>query len=97
MSTEQHSSVRSQLLAALARELEQLSPGAGARAAFEQPRQAAHGDLACTAAMQLAKRYLPDGATTVGVMMNATHVAPTVAGREVTATATLLEHGEGQF
>ncbi|MBQ5459212.1 MAG: arginine--tRNA ligase [Rhodocyclaceae bacterium] len=55
MSTEQHSSVRSQLLAALARELEQLFPGAGARAAFEQPRQAAHGDLACTAAMQLAK------------------------------------------
>lgn len=55
MSTEHHSSVRSQLLAALSAELEQLSPGAGARAAFEQPRQAAHGDLACTAAMQLAK------------------------------------------
>lgn len=49
------------------------------------------------AAMQLAHRYLPEGVTTVGVMMNATHVAPTVAGREVTATATLLEHGDGQF
>ncbi|MBC5785540.1 arginine--tRNA ligase [Ramlibacter sp. USB13] len=43
------------LLAALAAGLEQLSPGAGAKAAFELPKVAAHGDLACTAAMQLAK------------------------------------------
>ncbi|GAA3997112.1 arginine--tRNA ligase [Comamonas faecalis] len=48
-------SVKQQLLAALAGELERLSPGAGARAAFENPKVAAHGDLACTAAMQLAK------------------------------------------
>ncbi|MFV0680429.1 arginine--tRNA ligase [Ottowia sp.] len=48
-------SVKTELLAALAAALEQLSPGAGARAAFESPKQAAHGDLACTAAMQLAK------------------------------------------
>ena len=48
-------SVKTELLAALAAELEWLSPGAGAKAAFESPRQAAHGDLACTAAMQLAK------------------------------------------
>ena len=48
-------SVKTELLAALAAELERLSPGAGAKAAFESPRQAAHGDLACTAAMQLAK------------------------------------------
>ncbi len=34
---------------------ETLSPGAGARAAFENPKVAAHGDYACTAAMQLAK------------------------------------------
>ncbi len=47
--------VKQQLLAALAGELEQLSPGAGVRAAFENPKVAAHGDLACTAAMQLAK------------------------------------------
>jgi hypothetical protein len=32
-----------------------LSPGAGAKAAFESPKVAAHGDFACTAAMQLAK------------------------------------------
>ncbi len=48
-------SVTQDLLAALAAELEKLMPGAGARAAFESPKQAAHGDLACTAAMQLAK------------------------------------------
>ena len=48
-------SVKNDLLAALAAELDRLSPGAGARAAFESPKQASHGDLACTAAMQLAK------------------------------------------
>ena len=47
--------VKQELLAALAAELEKLSPGAGARAAFEQPKQAAHGDWATNAAMQLAK------------------------------------------
>ncbi len=46
---------KKQLLAALADVLETLSPGAGARAAFESPKVAAHGDYACTAAMQLAK------------------------------------------
>ncbi len=44
-----------ELLGALASGLDRLSPGAGARAAFESPKVAAHGDLACTAAMQLAK------------------------------------------
>ena len=48
-------SVKNDLLAALAAELDKLSPGAGEKAAFESPKQAAHGDLACTAAMQLAK------------------------------------------
>lgn len=48
-------SVKQELLAALAAELDKLSPGAGARAAFESPKVAAHGDFACTAAMQLAK------------------------------------------
>src|SRR5690349_17963429 len=46
---------KQELLAALASGLDQLSPGAGAKAAFESPKVAAHGDLACTAAMQLAK------------------------------------------
>jgi len=48
-------SAKQHLLAALSAELDKLQPGAGARAAFESPKVAAHGDLACTAAMQLAK------------------------------------------
>lgn len=47
--------VKTELLTALAAALEQLHPGAGAKAAFENPKAAAHGDWACTAAMQLAK------------------------------------------
>ncbi|CAM3745411.1 arginine--tRNA ligase [Roseateles saccharophilus] len=43
------------LLAALAEALHEIAPGSGAVAAFESPKQAAHGDFACTAAMQLAK------------------------------------------
>ncbi|MCE2780707.1 arginine--tRNA ligase [Limnohabitans sp.] len=48
-------SAKQHLLTAVATELEKLQTGAGARAAFESPKVAAHGDLACTAAMQLAK------------------------------------------
>ena len=47
--------VKKELLGSLAAGLERLSPGAGDKAAFESPKVAAHGDLACTAAMQLAK------------------------------------------
>jgi arginyl-tRNA synthetase len=43
------------LLAALADSLQEIAPGSTAPAAFESPKQAAHGDFACTAAMQLAK------------------------------------------
>jgi arginyl-tRNA synthetase len=47
--------VKQELLGSLAAELEKLSPGSGDKAVFESPRVAAHGDWACTAAMQLAK------------------------------------------
>ncbi len=47
--------IKQELLDGLAAELEKLSPGAGAKAAFESPKVAAHGDFASTAAMQLAK------------------------------------------
>jgi len=47
--------VKQELLGALADALAELAPGHAPAAAFESPRQAAHGDLACTAAMQLAK------------------------------------------
>ena len=48
-------SVKLELLEVLASELEKLVPGAGAKAVFESPKVAAHGDLATTVAMQLAK------------------------------------------
>jgi arginyl-tRNA synthetase len=47
--------VKTELLDALRLTLEAVSPGAGDKAAFESPKVAAHGDLATTAAMQLAK------------------------------------------
>jgi arginyl-tRNA synthetase len=47
--------VTTELLQALRTALEDLSPGAGDKAAFESPKLATHGDLATTAAMQLAK------------------------------------------
>jgi len=47
--------VTQELLHALHATLESLQAGAGAKAAFESPKVAAHGDLATTAAMQLAK------------------------------------------
>jgi arginyl-tRNA synthetase len=47
--------VQQELLAELAQALDSLSPGAAARATFESPKVAAHGDWAITAAMQLAK------------------------------------------
>ncbi len=43
------------LLAALSAAIAEVSPGAGTAAAFESPKQAAHGDLACTAALQMAR------------------------------------------
>ncbi|MDE2626095.1 MAG: arginine--tRNA ligase [Burkholderiales bacterium] len=43
------------LVNALAAAIEEVAPQATVTAAFESPKQAAHGDLACTAAMPLAK------------------------------------------
>jgi arginyl-tRNA synthetase len=47
--------VKTELLQTLAAVLEAILPGAGAKAIFESPKVAAHGDLATTVAMQLAK------------------------------------------
>lgn len=43
------------LLKALAAAIEEVSSASSLKAAFESPKLAAHGDLACTSAMQLAK------------------------------------------
>ena len=47
--------VQHALLGALGEALRELAPTLAPAPAFESPKQAAHGDLACTAAMQLAK------------------------------------------
>jgi arginyl-tRNA synthetase len=47
---------RQELLAALARSLDETVPGHGLAPAFESPKQPAHGDLAITLAMSLAKQ-----------------------------------------
>jgi arginyl-tRNA synthetase len=46
---------KQELLHALTQALAQLAPGSTVAATFESPKQAAHGDLAITAAMPLAK------------------------------------------
>src|SRR6218665_284943 len=46
---------KQELLAALGEAIQELSPGTELAAAFESPKQASHGDYACTAAMQLAR------------------------------------------
>jgi arginyl-tRNA synthetase len=47
--------VKTELLGALAAALAELAPENPPPALFESPKQASHGDFACTAAMQLAK------------------------------------------
>jgi arginyl-tRNA synthetase len=69
-------SVKHELLAALAAELEQRSPGAGAQAAFEHPKQAAHGDFACTAALQLAKPLKANPRQLAQALMEALQATP---------------------
>ena len=47
------------------------------------------------AAMEAVMPILPEGATTVGCMIESTHLAPSAIGSEVTATA-VLESVEGK-
>ncbi|MDR2127845.1 MAG: arginine--tRNA ligase [Burkholderiaceae bacterium] len=77
-------SVKTELLAALAQALEALAPGAGGKAAFESPKQAAHGDWACTAAMQLA-RSLKANPRQLGEKLKAALAATPAFGRWVEA------------
>jgi arginyl-tRNA synthetase len=66
------------LLAALAAAISQVSPEATVAPAFESPKQAAHGDLACTAAMQLAKPLKKNPREVAGALMAALHLQPAV-------------------
>ena len=49
--------VKQELLADFRQALDGLLPGSGQQVVFESPKVAAHGDLALTAAMQLAKAF----------------------------------------
>jgi arginyl-tRNA synthetase len=59
------------LLAALGAAIRQVSPDATLPAAFETPKQAALGDLACTAAMQLAKSLKRNPRDVAGALIEA--------------------------
>lgn len=65
-----------------------LTIGSGDMEVFATPAMIA---LMENAAMNAVKNELPEGATTVGALMNTTHLKPSGLGMEVTATAVLDE------
>ncbi len=69
---------KSDLLAALGVAIAEVAPGAGVAAAFESPKQAAHGDLACTAAMPLAKALKKNPREVAGALIEALQRQPAV-------------------
>jgi arginyl-tRNA synthetase len=66
------------LLAALGAAIAEVGPGAALAAAFESPKQAAHGDLACTAAMPLAKALKKNPREVAGALVEALNRQPAV-------------------
>jgi arginyl-tRNA synthetase len=74
---------KQELLAALSQAIEEISPGAVASqavvAAFELPKQAAHGDLACTVAMPLAKAQKKNPRELAQQLVAALQAQPAVA------------------
>ncbi len=67
------------LLAALGAAIAELDTGATIGAAFESPKQAAHGDLAITAAMPLAKAAKKNPREVAGLLVEALRRQPAVA------------------
>jgi arginyl-tRNA synthetase len=66
------------LLAALGAAIAQVSPEAAVAPAFESPKQAAHGDLACTIAMQLARPLKKNPREVAQALMDALRAQPAV-------------------
>lgn len=62
--------------------------GSGDLPVFATPAMVA---LMENAAMKAVAASLPEGSTTVGSEMNATHIKPSALGAEITATAVLTE------
>ncbi len=69
---------KTDLLAALGAAIAEVAPGGGVAAAFESPKQAAHGDLACTAAMPLAKALKKNPREVAGALIEALQRQPAV-------------------
>ena len=66
------------LVEALATAIVEVAPQATLVAAFESPKQAAHGDLACTAAMPLAKALKKNPREVAGALVDALKRQPAV-------------------
>ena len=75
---------KQELLQALSAALSELAPDATPAAAFESPKQAAHGDLAITAAMQLSRSLKKNPREIAQALVTALQRQPAVA-RWVTA------------
>jgi arginyl-tRNA synthetase len=69
---------KQELLQALQAALDTLAPGAGLQAAFESPKQAAHGDLAITAAMPLARALKKNPRELAGQLVETLQAQPAV-------------------
>jgi arginyl-tRNA synthetase len=69
---------KQELLQALAAALGELAPAAPPAAAFESPKQAAHGDLAITAAMSLARSLKSNPRELAGRLVEALQRQPAV-------------------
>ena len=69
---------KQELLQALSRALAQLAPDAPPAAAFESPKQAAHGDLAITAAMPLSRRLKKNPREIAQALVDALQAEPAV-------------------
>lgn len=69
---------KQELLQALAAALGELAPGQAPAAAFESPKQAAHGDLAITAAMGLARSLKKNPRELAQALVDALHRQPAV-------------------
>ena len=69
---------KQELVDALGAAIHQVAPGAKVAAAFESPKQAAHGDLACTAAMPLAKALRKNPRELAAALIDALQHQPAV-------------------
>ena len=78
---------KQELLAALGEAIHSISPEATLAPAFESPKQASHGDYACTAAMQLARPLKKNPRELAQALIEALQATPAfqrwVAGMEI--------------